>query len=74
LCISNAGATADLFKKTGAGIVVRERDVQAMKEAIQELYFEYKREQKDSIKIDLSTFDRKTLTKELSDLIGQCIS
>ncbi len=74
LCFSGAGATADLVKKTGAGIVVRDGDVQAIKGAIQEFYFEYEREQMDNHEIDLSKFDRKTLTEELSGLIAKCIS
>ena len=69
LCFAEEGATADLIRKTKAGIVVDPRDVPAIKAALRDLYCEHLAGGGSAVAPDVSRFERKGLSLELAELI-----
>jgi len=69
--IAPEGATADLINYFGSGIVVDEQDAQGLREQILQLYVEFTRNRLSQSYLKetlLAQFERKTLTKNLSDV------
>lgn len=74
--IAPEGATADLIKHFGAGVVVDEQDAPALKEQILELYAKFtgnKLSQSYLKEALLAKFERKALTKDLSDVFDAMV-
>ncbi|MCI0557586.1 MAG: glycosyltransferase, partial [Nitrososphaera sp.] len=62
LCFSKDGATADLIKKTGSGTVVKPDDIEEIKAAIVRFHTKYRQGRCHNENINISQFERKTLT------------
>lgn len=74
LCFAKEGATADLIRRTGSGLVVDPSDVGQIKKAIQELYLSWKLKTNRTCKFDIRCFERRELTKQLSSLLSDVMS
>ena len=70
--MTDEGATADLIRKTGAGIVVEPRDVERIKDAVLECYRKWmtgggcERSHRPS---DTKMYERQELTKMLVSIL-----
>ncbi len=69
LCFTKDGATADLIRRTGSGLVVDPYNVGEIKNAISELYLFWKSKKKWVGKSDIGCFERRELTRQLSGLL-----
>jgi glycosyltransferase involved in cell wall biosynthesis len=75
LCFSEeGGATPDLMRKAGVGIVLKPDDVNAIKSAIRLLYLEYKAGKLEDRLLDASMFERDILVGQLSTLLRESLS
>jgi glycosyltransferase involved in cell wall biosynthesis len=66
LCLAEEGAAADLINGTGAGLVVRPDDVDAIKVALMKLFDAFREGQPLTHCIDVSRYERKALSEQLS--------
>jgi glycosyltransferase involved in cell wall biosynthesis len=71
LCLADDGATADLIRSTGAGVVVQPDDVGAIKAAIWRLFQAFKNGEAPAGGIATSKYERKALTEQLSHLLTE---
>ena len=74
--IAPEGATADLIKHFGSGIVVDEQDAQGLRERILELYVEFTRNRLSQSYLKealLAKLERKAITKDLSDVFDAMV-
>jgi glycosyltransferase involved in cell wall biosynthesis len=69
LCFSKDGATADLIRRTGSGIVVEPDDAQQIKSAILRLHAEFTQGLTNDHKTDIFKFERRNLVASLSHLL-----
>jgi glycosyltransferase involved in cell wall biosynthesis len=69
LCIGDKGATAELIKKSGSGVVVNMCNVDEIKNAIKDLYLAWKSGRQLTSNFDKRVFERKELTRELLQLL-----
>jgi glycosyltransferase involved in cell wall biosynthesis len=69
LCLARDGATAELVRNSGAGVVVDPSDVGAIKAALRELYEEHRRNRRRPSVAEASRYDRGRLTRELAGLL-----
>ncbi|TAK05929.1 MAG: hypothetical protein EPO39_10165 [Candidatus Manganitrophaceae bacterium] len=69
LCIGDKGATAELIRKTGTGVVVNASRVDEIRDAIRDLYFHWKSGRKFESTFDRRGFERGALTRELVQLL-----
>ncbi len=74
LCFAEDGATADLIRRTGGGVVVDPRNVDAIKQAVKDFYFSWETGGKPVYKCDISIFDRRELTRQLSELLVEVVA
>ncbi len=71
LCVGHNGATADLIRNTGTGIVVDEDNVEAIKAALKYLYDLWILEGGLDYKYDLSRFERRELSGRLAAVLKE---
>lgn len=74
LALTPEGITADLIRSERVGKVVPPRDINAIKEAIHEMYLQYKQgtlELKNTKSYEM--FDRKELTRQLAEVFDEVI-
>lgn len=74
LCFAEDGATADLIRGTGGGVVVNPRNVDEIKQAVKKFYLSWKLGEKPVYKCDISVFDRRELTRQLSELLVDVVA
>jgi glycosyltransferase involved in cell wall biosynthesis len=74
LCVSSPGATADLIRESGAGYVIEPNDVPGMKRALRELYHRWKAAPALPLSTNLTMYDRRTLTGQLSTVLASALS
>jgi glycosyltransferase involved in cell wall biosynthesis len=70
LCLGDKGATADLIRRSGAGLVVDPRDITAIATAIERLFVSWQNGEPMISDFDTSVFERSRLTRELIDIIA----
>jgi glycosyltransferase involved in cell wall biosynthesis len=71
LCISKEGATADLVRETGSGVVVAPGDFLGLKTAILQFYDEFRQGRRNLPNRDFSRFERKNLAMQLDLLLSE---
>jgi glycosyltransferase involved in cell wall biosynthesis len=71
LCVGDAGATADLIRRTRSGIVVDPRDVHEIEAAIWRLYSAWKTNGRSTIQADARQFERSALTQRLAAILDE---
>jgi glycosyltransferase involved in cell wall biosynthesis len=71
LCIADDGATAELIRDTGAGVVVPPADRDAIKAALSKLFDAFKAGQHLANEMDVSRFERRALSERLSNLLAE---
>ena len=71
LCFTKDGATADLIRKTGSGLVVDPYNVGEIKNAIRDMYLSWKSKMKWVFTSDIRCFERRELTRKLSGLLHE---
>jgi glycosyltransferase involved in cell wall biosynthesis len=69
LCLGDRGATADLIRQSGSGVVVNPADIFEIRRAIEQLYRAWRDGQPMSTAFDKTVFERATLTRELIDIL-----
>jgi glycosyltransferase involved in cell wall biosynthesis len=72
LALTDEGATADLIRKTGAGIVVEPRDVERIKDAVLECYRKWRTGrdcERSHRRSDTKMYERRELTKGLVSIL-----
>jgi len=72
LALTDEGATADLIRKTGAGIVVEPRDVERIKDAVLECYRRWMTGgdcERSHRRSDTTMYERQELTKRLVSIL-----
>ena len=69
LCFAKDGATADLIRKTKSGIVVDPYNVRVIKDAVKKLYLFWESRKKLTIDKDLLLYERRELTRRLSQIL-----
>ena len=67
LCLAGPGATADLMKESGAGLVLDPTDIEGITTAIRELYREFKQGRGPSPKESQARYDRQELARRFAD-------
>jgi len=65
LCFGNRGATADLIREMGAGYVVADSDLEAIKVAVRDLYEAWRSNRSFCYTGDPSQYERHVLTRAL---------
>jgi glycosyltransferase involved in cell wall biosynthesis len=74
LCVGDTGATADLIRHTGSGIVVDPRDVNEIEAAIWRLYSAWKINGRSTIQTDVRQFERSVLTQRLAAILDELVA
>jgi glycosyltransferase involved in cell wall biosynthesis len=70
LCLGDKGATCDLIRRSGSGIVVDGRNVTAIAAAIQTLFLAWQSGESVIADFDKTVFERSALTRELIGIIA----
>jgi len=70
------GATADLIRKTGTGIIAQPNNLESIKNAILRFYQEYKQDDLKKYRNEqaMQDYNRKDLTRVLSELLDDVVS
>jgi glycosyltransferase involved in cell wall biosynthesis len=74
LCLSGPGATADLIKESGAGLVVGPADIEGISAAIRELYREFQQGQRPSWSENQTRYDRQGLARRFSAILENVVT
>jgi hypothetical protein len=74
LCIAMEGATANLIRRTGAGIVAHPFSPGEIKEAIRKLFAEWKEHGEVKMKTKSHAFERRTITETLARQLDSLIN
>jgi glycosyltransferase involved in cell wall biosynthesis len=69
LCFAKEGATSNLIRRTGGGLVVDPYDLSEIKSAIRDLYRSWRSKTEWTCKSDIQCFERRELTRQLSVLL-----
>jgi glycosyltransferase involved in cell wall biosynthesis len=70
LCFGDSGATADLIRKVGGGIVVNAFSIPEIKDAITHLYSLWRSNRPLPYRLNPIVFERRALTRRLADLLS----
>jgi len=70
LCFGDSGATADLIRKVGGGIVVNAFNIPEIKDAITYLYSLWRFNRTLPYRLNPIVFERRALTRQLADLLS----
>jgi len=73
LCLAGDGATADLIRETGAGLVVDPGSIDEIKAALARLFADYKRGDNGTYNCDVGIYERGVLAEELSRLLDESL-
>jgi glycosyltransferase involved in cell wall biosynthesis len=74
LCLAGPGATADLMKESGAGLVLDPTDIEGITTAIRELYREFKQGRGPSPNESQARYDRQGLARRFSDVVEDVLT
>lgn len=70
LCLGDRGATADLIRQTGAGVVVSLSNIYQIRQAVERLYRCWRDGAVPIRPFDITRFERERLTRQLADILG----
>lgn len=74
LCFARDGATAELIRRTGAGLVVDPDNVGAIKIALQKIFRECRDGKNGTVSCDISLYERRGLAVKLSRLLERSLT
>lgn len=70
LCLGDKGATSDLIRQSGTGLVVDPQNIKAIAAAIETLFVAWQSGESVLSDFDKTVFERSALTRELIDIIA----